>query len=86
MKKQLVHHDGFDVAVNSVALVARPDGDLEFRIPSSDGERVLNRAQVLVSALAARCTDEEWVAEQIDFIAEVRRQLDALDADKKWLN
>lgn len=86
MKKHLVPHEGFAVAVDSLALVAGPDGTIEFKVPASNGDRYLTRAQVLITALAARCNDEQWVEEQIDFLAEVARRLDAQEAATKKLH
>jgi hypothetical protein len=62
----------------SVALVANDDGSLRLLLPP-DGNALMSRFQVLLAAVAFRSTDPEWVADQIEFIVEVRRQLDALD-------
>ena len=63
----------------SVALVANDDGSLRLLLPP-DGNALMPRFQVLLAAVAFRSsTDPEWVADQIEFIVEVRRQLDALD-------
>lgn len=63
----------------SVALVAHADGKLELFVPHESG--LLSRAQVFLSAVAFRASDREWVGEQIEFIEEVRRHLDALGND-----
>lgn len=71
--------DGTEVPPCSVALVATSGGGLHLLVPKNQ-EECLTRSQLFLSAIAFRSTDRDWVEEQIDFIVEVRRQLDELDA------
>lgn len=84
MNKRLRKHSAAALNPASVALVAHPNGDMDFLVPPNDDAEI-SRSQLLIAAVAFRSTDREWVEEQIDFIVEVRRQLDAID-DTPLLN
>lgn len=79
MNKRMLKHDGATLEADSVALVANRDGSLDLLVPDGP-EFELSRSQLFLTALAMRSTDAAWAEEQIEFIVEVRRQLDALDA------
>jgi hypothetical protein len=67
--------DGSVVDASSVALVANMDGSLDLLVPLGEAAQ-MPRSQLFLAAVALRSTDQEWVDEQIEFIVEVRRQLD----------
>lgn len=71
--------DGTEVPACAVALVATSHGGLHFLVPSNQDE-CLTRDQLFLSAVAFRSTDPDWVEEQIEFIVEVRRQMDEREA------
>ncbi|MGE0061411.1 MAG: hypothetical protein AB7T86_04960 [Xanthobacteraceae bacterium] len=80
------HAAGSATPPDSVALVGNADGSLDLLVPE-EMESEMTRSQLFVAAVAFRSTDHEWVDEQIEFIVEVRRQLDGVgtvDAVIDW--
>lgn len=80
MNKRMLKHDGATIEAEALALVANQDGSLDLLVPDSADEFEPSRSQLFLAAVAMRSTDPEWALEQIEFIIEVRNQLDVLDA------
>lgn len=84
----LLSHDnnGSVLPPDSVVLVAHADGSLQLIIPADPELDLYSRAQILLSAVALRSTDDDWVKEQVDFIIEVDRQLEERSSETNRLN
>lgn len=83
MKKEIMKHEGDAIDPESVALVSSGEEDLILLMPADPPNRNMRRSEVLLAALAMRCSDDDWVEEQLNFMAEVRRQFEAGSASKK---
>lgn len=85
MISRLHDKDGSVLPQDSVALAASPCGKLHLFLPA-DKEMDFSSSQLLLSAIAVRVTDPDWVKEQIDFLMEVRRALDEQADEKRKLH
>lgn len=75
MKQRFTKENDGKIDQRSVALVANADGSLDLLMPH-DARFEPCPAQILISALALRCSEDAWAEEQIDFLDDVRRRLD----------
>lgn len=82
MITRLHKNDGSVLPQDSVALVASRCGELRL-FPPADKEMDFSASQLFLSAIAVRATDPDWVKEQIDFLMEVDRALDAQSNDEE---